>query len=772
MSEEKVFNFPEVGGTYLGRAISVACGGGTTWAAVQMEQARRNTIALVSQTGDARTAIELATPSQCHRPHVVACPDGGAVVVWNEHGDGRWRIEHVRVGRNGMPSGDIQTVAESSDLILPPSAAFLGEDLWACWPAVVDDRLRIHAACLSRPSGRPEPISPPDVDAFRPSLAAGGDTLFVAWDQYRDGIYQVAVAGGDDPTWQPLATLDGPSAGHEGERWFCPRVVADPEGTAYVVWTVLGEVTDELGIIDHFPFAMAAKVDGGGVQILHDAANPASPRIAADLREGLLASTVYKGYLGLRRNPQLSIADDGRLWCLWETRLEAEESHRLGRLAARRLGDDASWGPTRIVHEGPYCYSVAPAMTGGRLPVAFIRFDEAGLDRIGIEELDLAGGDAHEPDPTRWERWRPVVVRPPAIPRPTTEIDDTPHRLFWADTHCHSNVSADAEGEVDELVHFGRDVAGLDAMCVIDNDYYPHKALTEAEWQVHQALCRHFTEEGRFVLFPGWEFTFHREDLSPSFNHRCIVFPRPGGQLWRRIDPESRMDRGLLERLAGSGCMVYPHHPTYELLDPQQEWNVEVCSSWRVCLEETDHTMQMLREGHRFGFIGSSDTHRAVPGLGGALTGLYATGLTPEALFDAYRCRRTVATQGFFAHIEFRVGGAFIGSELTHTGPPAVEAVVEAPATIEFVEVIRDGESVYRVTPEAASCRIAFADSSAAVGEHFYFLRLKLVGDSSFNSPLQEGELGPFSVDSRYPHNLARARGVWAWTSPIWVTVT
>ena len=87
-------------------------------------------------------------------------------------------------------------------------------------------------------------------------------------------------------------------------------------------------------------------------------------------------------------------------------------------------------------------------------------------------------------------------------------------------------------------------------------------------------------------------------------------------------------------------------------------------------------------------------------------------------------------------------------------------------------EVIRDGEAIRRDTPGGAVCGLRFDDTGAGPGTHFYFLRIKLVGDPSFNSPIEDGELGPFSVDSRYPHNLARASGVWAWTSPIWVSVT
>jgi len=177
-----------------------------------------------------------------------------------------------------------------------------------------------------------------------------------------------------------------------------------------------------------------------------------------------------------------------------------------------------------------------------------------------------------------------------------------------------------------------------------------------------------------------------------------------------------------------------------------------------------------LKAGAKFGFVGSSDSHRSVPGLGGALTGIFATELTPAALFDAYRRRRTVATQGFPLFVDFRAGGVFIGGEATVSTPPVIRATVETPDPIEFVELIRDGVALERFEPNATTCEVATTDTAVGTGEHFYFLRIKLVGDPSFNMPAGTS-LGAHSSDSRYPHNLARARGVFAWTSPVWLTL-
>ena len=173
--------------------------------------------------------------------------------------------------------------------------------------------------------------------------------------------------------------------------------------------------------------------------------------------------------------------------------------------------------------------------------------------------------------------------------------------------------------------------------------------------------------------------------------------------------------------------------------------------------------------GGRFG-IYSSDSHRMVPGLGGALTGVFATELTPEAVLDAYRRRRLIATSGSRMLIDFRVGDHFVGEDGAVTGAPRVIGRVQAPREIEQVDVVRDGQVIRRLTPGADTIDLDFDDESASVGSHFYFLRVKLVGDPSFNIGTENmQEYRAFQINGRYAGNWARADGCFGWSSPIWI---
>jgi len=769
VSKGEQFHHPEPGGTYLGRFLASARSGDALWVAAQMERDGRNGILVRCKTERGVRDFVLDSTGLRHQPALAALPDGGVAVVWNEARDAGWRVRSAVLRPSAPGPEDEQTVPSAAGVCLPPAVAHGPEGLWACWSMLSGGAFRVHAALRCGRQWRElGPVSAEGVDAFRPCVAAAGDRVYLMWDQYRDRRYEVAAARWDGGRWTPILVQ-----GRQDERWLRPRLAGSPDGTAYATWVVLQEVEDDLGIRDHFPFAMAARIRDDVVRILTDEGNAADVRIAADLREGLLAEEFYKGYHGLRRRPQLAFSEADGLWLLWEVRLEAKRESLQGHLAGRRLKADGAWGEAVFLHDGFYGYAVGPDIVDGELTLGLLNFAGEGTGIVCADAVRLDGGRPHRVDGARWRRWRPA--RPAPAPKPPGPVlaQGKHYGLFWADTHCHSNFSGDAEGEPDELIHFARDVAGLDAVCVVDNDYYPHKALTEVEWRIHQSYSDRFTTPGEFVVFSGYEFTYHQRGLDPDFNHRSVIHPAPGGPLLRRIDPAAQSPAGLMAALEGSTVMCAPHHCSYELTGAGPEWNVEVCSSWRVCLEETAFTIRQLKAGQRFGFIGASDTHRAVPGLGGALTGLFAEALTPEALFDAYRHRRTIATQGFFILIDFRVGGAFIGGEVEAQGPPLVEAAVRAPRPIESVTVVRSGAPIRVESPGAEECAFSFEDGEVPAGDHFYFLRVKLVGDPSLNLPGDPATnpLIAFSLDSRYPHNLARARGTFAWTSPIWVRV-
>lgn len=750
--KEQRFRFPDQDFFGFGRKLSCIVNGNGMWTAVQMETVEKNSILITRKYGNDVSRLELPAGALYHQPRLISGKDDQLALIWNEFQDDVWKIKYAPVINEPLSLGTMETVFSSPSLCLPPIGEYFSKTMWVAFFANFRIVLMKQNDDGWELAGT---ISESGVDAFRPVICANDKNLYIFWDQYKNGKYEIAGSILSDTGFSaisPVKTSD--------ERWFCPDAVSNNKGQVFVSWVAMQETADNRGIADHMPFAMVGELKDGQIEI--------QKQLIADMREGLLASEIYKGYLGLRRNPMLSTDTDGHLWCFWEVRIEEEATALSGHLAGRYF-DGKSWSKPSLIANPGYGYAACKYFDGKKLPVAFFEFAKKGANIVSGDTIDIDQKQPYVINEEKWKRWGKFNIQRLIKNRRIVEVNNSKFTMFWADTHCHSNFSADAEGEPDEIIHYARDIAGLDALCIIDNDFYPNKSLSPAEWQIHQEFSRHFTSAGEFVLFTGYEFTYHRHDLSPDFNHRCVIYPGQDGQMLRRIDEGSKTDKEMLVKLKQTNAMCYPHHCSYELLEADKEWNVEVCSSWRTVLAECDFSVEQLKAGHKFGFIGSSDAHRANPGLGGALTGLFAEELTPEALFDAYRNRRIIATQGFAVFIDFRVAGLFIGSDGDITEEPLISAEIEAPDLIESIEIFRDGEIIHREEPNSSAYKFSFSDTDLIPGNHFYFLKLKLIGESALNSDPGLNSRKPFEIDSDYPHNLAKARGVFAWTSPIWI---
>src|SRR5262245_30692494 len=102
------------------------------------------------------------------------------------------------------------------------------------------------------------------------------------------------------------------------------------------------------------------------------------------------------------------------------------------------------------------------------------------------------------------------------------------------------------------------------------------------------------------------------------------------------LDPLDALARFALQH----DLLLNVHHEWWALTEPPSEANWEVCSGWGVHLADPvmhQQYIDALKHGRRMGFIGNSDNHRRNPGLGGALTGIWASALTREAIMNALR---------------------------------------------------------------------------------------------------------------------------------------
>jgi hypothetical protein len=205
------------------------------------------------------------------------------------------------------------------------------------------------------------------------------------------------------------------------------------------------------------------------------------------------------GYLGRRRR-QLVVADpDNGVWLLWE-RKEAHAARTpfvRGVLWCRRLDADGRCGSPDVLATGPRGYVPAAMQLSSERRLLWVtsRPDPADPDapvgnvQAGRYALDTAAPLAVTED---WCDWHPTRMDEPiADPRPSVELNGTTYHLHWADLHVHTDLSADAEGYVDEIIASARDKAHLDAIAISDNDL-SHLSLTASDWETTRQFNAHF----------------------------------------------------------------------------------------------------------------------------------------------------------------------------------------------------------------------------------------------------------------------------------------
>ncbi len=246
-------------------------------------------------------------------------------------------------------------------------------------------------------------------------------------------------------------------------------------------------------------------------------------------------------------------------------------------------------------------------------------------------------------------------------------IQDGPYGGYWADLHGQSGESIGI-GTSRDYFEFGRNLAFLDALSHQANDFQVNNAF----WAHLNELTAEYHEDGRFVTFPGYEWSgntavggdrnvFYRQEGRPIYrSSHALLTDRSD------LDMDAN-DAGLLfERLADEDCVVYAHvGGRYADIafahDGTKETAMEIHSAWG--------TFEWLLTdgfplGYRSGVVCNSDGHKGRPGASypgvstfGAYGGLtcFLTGeLTRDSLFDCLRRRHHYGTTGTRMHLEVK----------------------------------------------------------------------------------------------------------------------
>ena len=306
-------------------------------------------------------------------------------------------------------------------------------------------------------------------------------------------------------------------------------------------------------------------------------------------------------------------------------------------------------------------------------------------------------------------------------------------RPFYGDIHNHCDISY-GHGSLEQALRRAR--RQLDFVSVTGHAYWPDMpvddprvahivdfhvkgfAKLEKLWDAHFDTLAAADEPGAFTVFPGYEIH--------SFAHGdyTIVYRDIARQEVIKADTPAEL-HAKLRATYGDGVFAFPHHIGYRLGARGVNWDTVVedlspvmeiismhgCSETSVMDRPFLHSMgpsdgqstarHGLNRGIRFGFLGNTDHHSGYPGsYGHGRSAVYAPENSRTALWDGIHRRRTNALTGDASHLFFAIGDTMQGGSVAAGGQAALELEAVAGGAIDYIDLIRNGDVVGRVTPD------------------------------------------------------------------------
>ncbi len=332
------------------------------------------------------------------------------------------------------------------------------------------------------------------------------------------------------------------------------------------------------------------------------------------------------------------------------------------------------------------------------------------------------------------------------------------YRHYFGDIHVHTRLSPCARehgGSTADNCRFAIDERASDFIAFADHD----SRMSESAWRETMDELDGFEKPGSFATLLGYEWT------SFLFGQINVYSKSKDLPLLSCADPRSETPPRLWKALTEWGGPAFTafHHPTrpgmpvtWEFCDRKLMPVAEIYSGWGNsehfgapkqkpgrCVPGTC-VADALARGHRLGFVGGGDTHNGRPAMRG-VTGVLATELSREAIFDAIRARRCYATTSEKIELDFRVNGYPMGSVIPFTPytadlmyPLRIEYRVKGTLPLGSVEVVTDGGAViHRRTLGEMGCAEEYSGafevphlargtprgSSLATNRRYFYLR-------------------------------------------------
>ena len=298
--------------------------------------------------------------------------------------------------------------------------------------------------------------------------------------------------------------------------------------------------------------------------------------------------------------------------------------------------------------------------------------------------------------------------KPVARSNPCRIVEQAELLPYWGDLHGQSEETI-GTNSAREFYEFARDRAFLDICVHQGNDFQ----ITTEFWNHLNELSAEFTEDGRFITFPGWEWSGN----TGLGGDRNVLHMHEGRQIHRSshalvddlsdLDTDANSANDLFEALKDEDCTVFAHiggrYADIKVAHDQRiEKGVEVHSAWGTfewLLQDA------FEQGYRVGILSNSDGHKGRPGAShpgatrfgayGGLTCILAPAFTRAGIMQGLRQRHYYGTTGNRVILDTRA--EFAADAELFADDPRLGEVESSPARSAMMgDILRCGERSVR----------------------------------------------------------------------------
>jgi len=379
-----------------------------------------------------------------------------------------------------------------------------------------------------------------------------------------------------------------------------------------------------------------------------------------------------------------------------------------------------------------------------------------------VELWEVPINEKIEEKPLEYETLKVVVpksVISPALEPASLLNPPSGLRLIWGDLHAHSCFSkcmSANDGMPADVLRWQRDVVGCRVLCTTEHVEYCSSVefirsldLVEAE-----AANPNSCEFGYIPLY-GVEWAKYPAHHTNFFCIDRQIFEQLRAVLLR-LDHLSKIYRKIKEEFPPNSVVAIrhfhgmtqgPHNVLAEDVaathDPEIEWTMEAAQirgdmMFSPPKNYATFPANFLMAGARIGLIAASDHARGGP-LKFCLTGFWVPEVTPQAVFDALRERRTIGAISGKMAVWLRAPNVEMGQTGNATLPVQLVAELASAHPLRNIRLWRDGKWILQKSLSSHAESVVLQDENVSPGEHCYIVRAeaeRAINCATTNEPI------------------------------------